>query len=172
MEAVEGQKGRDNHVSLRQIVLDLCLKTDQKQKMDCYTECTLFKVYPQELCFSWKKLLSSWQMKPSVKLSKRGTTSPASLVEIVLGLRKLYEQFSPHLLSLILYKIRNILLVLWIKTKNKQNFQSQNYLVWKRVKNEDNYLRTLTSNSCVLVVWTWNVRHFRKARIYWYSSCL
>lgn len=152
---MEGEKGRDNDVSLREIALDLCLKTDQKQKMDCYTERIPFKVYPQELGCSWKKLLSSWQMKPSVQLSKRGTASPASLAEIALGFHKLYERFSPRLLSLILCKIRNILLLLWIKTKNKQTFQSQNYLVGKRVKNEDNYLPTLTRNSCVLAVWMW-----------------
>lgn len=62
-------------MSLKQMGLDHCLKTDQKQKMDCYITCIPFTVYLQEICFSWKKLLSSWQMKPTVKHSKRGTTS-------------------------------------------------------------------------------------------------
>lgn len=40
-------------------------KTDPKQKMDCYIKCIPFTVYPQEICFPWKKLLSSCQIKPS-----------------------------------------------------------------------------------------------------------
>lgn len=54
--------------------LDLGLRSDQG--------CIPFMVYPQEMCFSWKKLLSSWQKKPSAKLFKRGTTSLVSLVEM------------------------------------------------------------------------------------------
>lgn len=56
--------------------LVLGLRSDQKQKMGCIP----FMVYPQEICFSWKKLLSSWHKKPSVKLFKRGTTSLVNLV--------------------------------------------------------------------------------------------
>lgn len=70
----EKRRGRID-VSLKQMGLDHCLKTDQKQKMDCYITCIPFTVYLQEICFSWKKLLSSWQMKPTVKHSERGTTS-------------------------------------------------------------------------------------------------
>lgn len=61
--------------------LNLGLRTDQKQKMGCCIKCIPFTVYPQEICFSWKELLSSWQKKPSVKLFKRGTTSLVTLVE-------------------------------------------------------------------------------------------
>lgn len=78
----------ETDTSLKQMGLDLGLRTDQKQigltlgfLCQLLIKCIPFRVYPQEICFSWKKLLSSWQRKPSVKLSKRGTTSLVSLVE-------------------------------------------------------------------------------------------
>lgn len=68
-------------MSLKHMGLDLGLRTDQKQKMGCSIKCIPFTVYPQEICFSWKKLLSNWQKQPSVKLLKTGSMSLVSLVE-------------------------------------------------------------------------------------------
>lgn len=80
VKAVKMKKG-ETDTSLKQMGLDLCLITDQKQKMGCCITCNPFRVYPQEICFSWKRLQSSWQKKPSVKVFEKGTSSLVSLIE-------------------------------------------------------------------------------------------
>lgn len=72
------KKGRETDTALKQMGLVLGLRSDQKHKIGCIP----FMVYPQEICFSWKKLLSSQQKKPNVKIFKRGTTYLVSLVEM------------------------------------------------------------------------------------------
>lgn len=134
VKAVEGEEGERIDVSLKQMGLDLCLKTDQKQKIFCYIQSIPFTVFPTRNIFFLEKAARHLADEAncqafkrrnhlSSQLHRQSSTRAQQAVRAVFPPFAFPGCFNPQQQGNVVNLIKKK------QTKQKVNFQSQNYLL-------------------------------------------